>query len=281
MPSSHLTGVAFALSSSLFYGGADFFGGLASRRHSAYQVLVLAGLIGVAAMTGLALVWGEGWPSLRAVLLAGSGGIVGTLGLIPLYRGIARGHTAVVSPIAGVIGAALPVLFAAFTAGWPSPIQLAGFAAAIPGIWLVTLTPTAREEEPHNGVLLGVLAGLAFGVYFVIIGMIGGGPVFGPLAVAKVGSCLLALGLLFASRSRWPSFTGNPAAIVAGVLDPVANALYLLAAGYTRLDVAAVLASLYPMATVFLARLVLKEQIGRVQWAGVGLCLAAIALITL
>ena len=91
----------------------------------------------------------------------------------------------------------------------------------------------------------------------------------------------MALGLLVASRSRWPSFTGNPAAIVAGVLDPVANALYLLAAGYTRLDVAAVLASLYPMATVFLARLVLKEQIGRVQWAGVGLCLAAIALITL
>ena len=281
MPSSHLVGVALALSSSVFYGSADFFGGLASRRNSPYQVLALAGSIGMIAMTGLALLWGEGWPSLRAVLFAASGGVVGTLGLIPLYRGIARGHTAVVSPVAGVIGAAIPVAFAAFTAGWPAPIQMAGFAVAIPGIWLVTLTSSAKEEEPHNGFLLGTLAGISFGVYFIIIAQIGKGAVFGPLAVAKVSSCLLAVGLLAATGTRLPSFTGNPAAILAGVFDPVANAFYLISTAYTRMDVAVVLASLYPMGTVFLSRLVLKEHISRLQWAGVALCLAAIALITL
>jgi drug/metabolite transporter (DMT)-like permease len=281
MPSSHLVGVALALSSSMFYGSADFFGGLASRRISPYQVLALAASIGAIAMAGLALLWGESWPTLHAALFGALGGVVGTMGLIPLYQGIARGHAAIVSPVAGVIGAAIPVLFAAVTAGWPTPIQLAGFAVAIPGIWLVTLIPSTPEDKPHNGFLLGTLAGISFGFYFVIIAQVGTATVFGPLAVSKVGACLLALCLLAATRSRLPSLTGNPAAILAGVLDPVANAVFLFSTGHTRLDVAVVLASLYPMATVFLSRLVLKEHISRWQWAGVALCLTAIALITL
>jgi hypothetical protein len=92
---------------------------------------------------------------------------------------------------------------------------------------------------------------------------------------------LLALALVALTRVRLPSFRDNPTAILAGALDPAANALFLMSSHYTRLDVAAVLASLYPMGTVVLSRLVLKEHIVGLQWVGVTLCMAAVALITL
>ncbi len=270
-----------ALSAACFYGSADFYGGLASRRISAYQVMVITALIGLLMMAALGVLWGEGWPSLRAVFWAASGGIVGTLGLIALYRGLVSGHAATVSPISGVVGASILVLFGTLTAGLPGVVRMAGFALAVPGIWLVTLAPSVKQEESRSGFLLGVIAGIFFGIYFVCIAHIGRGEVFGPLAVSKVAAGLLALLLVCVARHGLPSFRGNPAAILAGALDPLANALFLISSSYTRIDVAAVLASLAPAGTVLLSRLVLKEQISHLQWLGVALCLGAIALITL
>jgi drug/metabolite transporter (DMT)-like permease len=86
--------------------------------------------------------------------------------------------------------------------------------------------------------------------------------------------------LLWANRQRIPALNANPVAVLSGVLDAGGNIFYMLARQYTRLDVAAVLSSLYPAATVLLASLLLKERISRGQWVGVIICLAAIALIT-
>jgi drug/metabolite transporter (DMT)-like permease len=279
--SPHLVGVALAVGAAWFYGSADFFGGLASRRITAYQVMVISALIGLFTMTGLAIIWGEMWPAPHMVIWGGAGGLVGTLGLIALYQGLVTGRAAVVSPVSGVIGAAIPVVFGALTAGLPGTFQLAGFAVAIPGIWLVTTTSADAPAGSHGGFLLGVLAGGAFGLFFICIAHIGPGAVFGPLAITKAAAVLLALVLVAATRVRLPSFKDNPTAILAGALDPAANALFLMSSHYTRLDVAAVLASLYPLGTVVLSRLVLKEHIVGLQWVGVVLCMAAIALITL
>jgi drug/metabolite transporter (DMT)-like permease len=281
MLSSHLLGVLLALSAAGFYGSADFYGGLASRRISPYQVMVITSLIGLLLMAALGVLWGESWPSSRAMFWATSGGIVGTLGLIALYRGLVSGNAATVSPISGVIGAAIPVVFGTLTAGLPGIIRLAGFAVAVPGIWLVTLAPSVKQGESRNGFWLGAVAGMCFGIYFVCIAHIGRGEVFGPLAVSKAAAGLLALLLVSVARHDWPSFRGNPAALLAGALDPLANALFLMSSHYTRIDVTAVLASLYPAGTVLLSWLVLKEPISRMQWLGVALCLGAIVLITL
>lgn len=279
--SAHLIGVALALGAAWFYGSADFYGGLASRRITAYQVMVISALIGLFTMTGLAIIWGEAWPAPHMIVWGGAGGLVGTLGLIALYQGLVTGRAAVVSPVSGVIGAAIPVVFGAITAGLPGVFQLAGFAVAIPGIWLVTTTSADESMGSGDGFLLGVLAGVAFGLFFICIAQIGPGAVFGPLAISKASAGLLALVLVAITRLRLPSFKDNTTAILAGALDPAANALFLMSSHYTRLDVAAVLASLYPMSTVVLSRLVLKEHIVGLQWVGVILCMAAIALITL
>jgi drug/metabolite transporter (DMT)-like permease len=87
--------------------------------------------------------------------------------------------------------------------------------------------------------------------------------------------------LMWISRMRAPRAKDNPIALLAGVLDAGGNILYLLARQFTRVDIAAVLSSLYPATTVLLARVVLKEDISRIQWIGLALCLIAVAFIAM
>ncbi len=146
-----LSGSALALASAVVYGSGDFFGGLASRRLHPFQVLTISSFVGFFVMLGLAVVRGETWPSVEDLIWAGLAGSLGMLGLAALYRGLAMGESAIVSPTSGVVGAALPVLVGIITQGFPSSIQLAGFAVAIPGIWLVTKQPDAsRQKDPHR-----------------------------------------------------------------------------------------------------------------------------------
>ena len=290
---AQLVGVILALSSALVYGSADFFGGLATRRQHPYAVLVLTSLIGTACMVILAFLFGEHIPSPKGIFWGGVAGISGLFGLVLLYYGLAKGNTAVVSPISGVVAACLPVLYSAFLYSLPSPIQIAGFILAVPGIVLVTqikspkqsalpnlrhLWLRARESLVDAGI--GSLAGLFFGVFFICLSQLKEGSVFGPLAFAKLSSCLVGLVLALLTRVKLTNWQNNLAIIPAGLFDPIANALYLLATRYTRLDVAVVLTSLYPAGTVFLSFIYLKEPITGLQWIGVAFCLLSIMLIT-
>lgn len=281
MLSPHIIGVFLALSSALSFGCSDFLGGLASRRSSHYQVLALSTFVSIFVMAAMAWLFGEALPGRMVFFWAGLGGIFGSLGLGALFRGLASGNAAIVSPVAGVVSASLPVIFGGITAGLPHPSQFAGFIVALPAIWLVTLTPGLKRETNRTGFLLGLFSGLNFGLFFICLGQMEKGAIFMPAAIAKVTSWLVAMLLLGFTRRRLPSFSRNPLAILAGVIDPLANAMYIFSTHFTRLDVAAVLSSLYPASTVFLSRLIMKEQISTPQWLGVGLCLVAIVLITL
>jgi len=281
MLSSQLIGACMALASALLYGGADFCGGVASRRSHHYQALVLSSGVGILTLIGLAVVGDEGWPALEAVRSGALAGVCGALGLAALYRGLATGSAAVVSPVSGVITASIPVVVAAYTSGLPGTTQLLGFAIAIPGIWLVAAHSAATAKATRAGLILGLWSGIGCGLFLVFAAGISSGAVFGALAVAKATACASALVLTLLNRMRPVARAGSQAAILTGLIDPLANALYVMASAHTRMDVAAVLVSLYPAGTVLLARLILKEQIVAVQWAGVLLCLVAIVLITL
>jgi drug/metabolite transporter (DMT)-like permease len=128
-------------------------------------------------------------------------------------------------------------------------------------------------------VALGILAGCGFGFFFLLLAQVAPGAVLVPLMTAKVAAVCVAWGIAVLGQHRMPAVKGSGIAWLSGALDAGANALYLLAQQHTRLDVAVVLTSLYPAFTVLLAYVVLKERVSRVQWAGVGLCSAAIALI--
>ncbi|NPV75767.1 MAG: DMT family transporter [Anaerolineae bacterium] len=279
MISSHITGVSLALLASIFFGGADISGGLASRRITPFQTLAIASLSSVGMLLGFTLLWNESMPSSLSILWATLAGLCGALGLAALYKGLAAGKAVIVSPISGVVSAALPVIAAAFTQGMPNLYQTIGFAIALGGIWLVTQSPGAERMETREGIVLGLIAGCLFGLFFIFVARIEPGAVFFPLMFSKLTGFLIACIILARSRLPLPPFPKNPVAILSGLLDPLANAFYLLSTQHTRLDVAAVLSSLYPAVTVFLSLIFIKEHVTRAQWIGVGGCLAAIVLI--
>jgi drug/metabolite transporter (DMT)-like permease len=288
---SGITGSALALASSVVYGAGDFLGGLAARRLHPFQVLTFGSATGLVLMVLMALMLGEELPTTFDLVWAGLAGVCGMFGLAALYQGLAQGESAIVSPVSGVVGAGLPVVVGIILEGLPSPLQVAGFACAAPGIWLVTLQPGGSRQKVRAGILLGGLAGIGFGLFFTLIAQVESSATFYPLAFLKLVALTISGGVWWFSRKKYPRLDlRQPAAwlaapvklaVASGLLDPLANALYLAATRLARLDVAVVLTSLYPAVTVLLSWLVLKEKIILVQWLGVAFCLAAIVLITL
>ncbi|MQA29374.1 MAG: EamA family transporter [Luteitalea sp.] len=273
-------GILFALTSGLVWGAGDFTGGLATRRGGQFQVLAVSALAGIVLLALFALIAREPLPPLASAAWAGAGGAVGSLGLACLYRGLSLGSAATVAPTAAVVTAALPVVFGGITSGWPRNTQLSGFVLAMAGIWLVART-SGRDPMSGQALRLALTAGLAFGSFLILIAQVQAGLVFVPLAIGRTVTFAASLVMLASRRAPLPSIAAYPLAILAGVLDAGGNVFYLLARDLTRLDVAAVLASLYPVTTVMLARLYSKEQITATQWAGAVVCLGAVVLITI
>lgn len=272
-------GILLALTSAIVWGTGDFAGGVATRRGGQFQVLALSALSGIVLLLVLAWATGEAPPSLTSSGWAASAGLVGAVGLACLYRGLAIGNAATVAPTAAVVTATLPVVFASLTAGLPKATQISGFGLAMAGIWLVART-TSSSQTGKSGLKLAVIAGCGFGAFLTLIAQVEPGLVFGPLAVARSITLVTACLATVVSRESFPGLFSNPVALLAGIFDAGGNVFYLLARQHTRLDVAAVLSSLYPAATVVLARVISSEPVSRMQWFGAAVCLAAIGLIT-
>lgn len=270
--------IAYALSAALTWGSGDFVSGLGARRIGAFHTLLISLPIGfLAALVG-ALAIGEPLSSLTDLGWGVLGGLIGTVGFMSMLHGFAVGRMGVVSPVAAAMGAMVPVLVTALSAGVPPVQQLWGFGLALVSIWLVS--PRGGESQ-SSGLGLGIIAGLGFGLFFTTLDQISEGATFWPLAASRLASSLMLAGIALATRRL--SLPGKlPVAILipSGVLDMLGNFLFLRAVQSGRLDIAAVLVSLYPGITVLLARVIEKEHLSRLQVAGVGLALLAIALIT-
>jgi drug/metabolite transporter (DMT)-like permease len=273
-----------ALTSAIFYGGGDFVGGLLSRRASTLAVVVVsqaAGLLFLAALlpttegsipTGSELVW---------AILAGVGGGVG---VALLYRALAVGTMAVVAPITACCAVAIPVIADVAAGAELKAATAAGIALALVSIVLVS---QARPEEPSSlqphamrGIALAIGSGLAIGVFFLALARAGGDSGLWALAVARTTSVILFLALTVATKA---ALTMPPGLLLAaaggGLLDMLANALYLLATRAGELSVVVTLSSLYPASTVILARVVLRERLTWLQACGVVCAMVAVMLI--
>lgn len=277
LPANFL-GVLLALASALVWGSGDFTGGYATRRDSPYTVLAVSAFSGLVVLVIAALALREPFPAPDNAVWAILGGVCGAVGIAMLYRALSTGRAASVAPTAGVISAALPVIYSALAHGLPGAAQAAGFALALAGIWLVA-GGAAGGWAPRE-FRLACLAGASFGLFFIFLGLVETRAVFTPLVLARSMTFLAGLVMMRAYRLPLPSPSANPPALLAGLLDAGGNLLYILANQYTRMDTAAVLASLYPAATVLLSALLLKEKVSPRQGMGVIACLAAIVLIT-
>ena len=275
---SPLATVSFGLAAAASWGAGDFTGGIATRKADVYAVGLVSQAAGVVALAALAGARAEPFAPPPALGWGAVAGVFGALGIAALYRALAVGRMGIAAPVTAVLAAALPVCFAALSQGLPSPLQFTGFGLALGGVWLIS-RPEGAGGSPE-GLGLALLAGVGFGGFMICIGQVQAPAVFWPLAAAKVSSLL---SMLAAARAegrlpRPPRSLLLPAAL-AGLLDAGGNAFFVLAEQGGRIDVASILASLYPAATVFLARLVLGERVSRTQAVGIAAALIAIPLI--
>ena len=272
--------VVFGLLSAISWGTGDFCGGLATKRSPGFSVVMATEFIGGVLLIGLALLMREALPSPGSALVAVAAGLAGLMGLGALYQGLATGQMGVIAPLSAVVGGIIPVIVGLLTEGWPSSLQMVGFALALLAVWL--LAGTGEFRPSRRDLLLAGTAGLGFGLYFVLIAYASAGSVYWNLTIARFAAGFVFLAYLLATRrSLLPARSAWGLTSAAGVADAGGNLAYALAALLGRLDVAAILASLYPGMTVLLARVVLHERLTRPQFTGVAAALVAVALIAM
>jgi drug/metabolite transporter (DMT)-like permease len=268
-----------ALGASLAWGVGDFLGGVKSRALPALVVMALSQPFGLAALVVAVAVRGKG-PHGPEIAWAALAALLGTSGIVAFYRGMAAGAISVVVPIAAV-GSGIPVVWGLIQGDPVSFLQELGFIAAIGGS---VLTSVERGERPRlaAGAGWGVLAMLAFGAYFVPFHAAARHDWLWPSLLFRIVSVSLVFSALLVSRTAPRGIRPHLGALVAiGLLDTGGNVLFAAASSrHGLLSVVSVLASLYPVVTVILARLVLGERLQLTQNVGAMTTLTGVVLIS-
>ena len=276
----------FGLMSAATWGGSDFVGGVGARRAPALLVVVSGHLFSFLVLLGICLAIRMAVPGPHFLIFAALGGFEGSLALAVFYRALAMGAMGLTAALTGLLTALVPVIFSLFHDGLPTPLTAVGLAMGLAAIWMITHTPatkgvkTEASSIPRAALLLGALAGTGFGAQLILFKMASPGGrlwVMTSARAAGVAAMLLVL-LAVPPKGPWRGFwlTG----IAAGALDTIGNLFYLQATRFGRLDVAALVCSLYPAGTILLAALVLRELPTRRQMGGMALALAAVALLS-
>lgn len=275
--------IIFGLASALSWGTGDFAGGLASRKVGPYRAVMFAEAIGLGGILIVLPFFPESFPDRRSILWSIGAGIVGTVGLIAFFEAMRRGRLSVVAPLSALLGAVVPVVVGSFVDGLPQPSVFAGVALALIAIVFISREKVPEDEEKKEPYLhIPLLSGIAFGLYFVLMHEASRNFFWGPLVVARLSGVLSIALFMLIKRDSFRIPSGSWGLLtVNGIFDVGGNAFYILAGQAGRLDVSAVLGSLYPGMTVFLAWLILKEKLQRLQWFGIVLALVAIILMTL
>jgi drug/metabolite transporter (DMT)-like permease len=278
-----LLSILFGLSSALSWGGGDFMGGLASRKIGAYRAVMYAEAIGLLVLFGAAIFMQEPMLAWYKVLMALIAGAIGSFGLLVLYDAIATRHMSIAMPVSALLAAALPVIVGAFLEGFPPLVKFIGFACALAAVWMVAQDDSEKTQLMRlSDLRMPLFAGFCFGLYFILMHQAGDKTILWPMISSRSGGTLILLVFMLARRESWTiSSPAWPLLIMNAALDVGGNAFYILAGQTGRLDVAAVISSLYPGVTVLLAAIVLKERINRLQGLGILAALVSIVLMTL
>jgi drug/metabolite transporter (DMT)-like permease len=275
--------IVLALMAALAYGTSDFAAGLASRRYAAGPVTGAVEAITLLTSAAAVLLFPGAGPSGRVLAWGAVSGLGAALGTLSLYYGLAVASMSVVATLSAVLTAVIPVIVGLALGNHLSTGAEAGIAIAIPAIGLMSWRPEGDDRRAARaGVLYGLLAGVGFALLFIALDQAGTHAGAWPLIPGQ----LVALLLIAPFAYRGLTASGNsPRAAVrltlgAGVLSGIANLLFLAATGRGALAIVAVLTSLYPAATVVLARAFLAERWTRLQATGLLTSVAAIILVT-
>lgn len=274
-------GILFALAASTAWGSADFFGGLKAKRHSALAVLFTIEVSGLIVAIVVMAIAQDPFPSTRATLCALGAGTAGIVALGAFYKALAIGTMSIVAPISAT-GVVLPVIVGIATGDRPGPIVIAGLVITTIGVIMASREVHEDEQKAtaaRTAIGLALLASIGFGLYFIGADVAADDSVLWTVLLGR-SVAIPFVGIALLTRDiHLPR--GNDLAVLcaAGATDLGATALYGLANTHGDLSIVSVVGSLYPIATVILARAILDERVRAVQAAGVVAALAGVALI--
>ena len=281
--------VVLALLSAATYGAADFLGGLAARRAGAIAIVVVSQFAGLIALLVALPLLPPASPAASDWMWGAAAGVAGGTGVALLYRALAMTSMAIAAPITAVCAVAVPVAVSMALGERPGTGPLAGIALALVSIVLVSQqdahtnpssNSVAHRPAARAGVATALASGVAIGLFFLAVARVSVDAGLWPLVAARGVSVTLfaAMAVVMGRSLRMPASV-IAIAVGGGILDMLANVLYLVASRYGPLSVAVTLTSLYPAGTVLLARMVLGERLRALQLIGVVCALAAIVLI--
>jgi len=273
----------FGLLSALTWGVGDFAGGIVSRRAGVYRAAFYGESIGLIFLVGLLVIVREpipGWPVWGWSVAAGA---IGSIGLLSLFRSMAEGQMSVAVPVSALMAAVLPVVASALTEGLPGLMKYFGFGLALVAICLISYGEGYKKKLHLHlaDIRLPLLSGVCFGIYFILMHQGSHTATIWPMMAARCAGSVILFFFAFANHQlNWPGRHIAPLVLLNAAGDIAGNTFYILSGQVGRLDMAAVLSSLYPGTTVLLAGIFLQEHLNRFQWLGMMAALGAIVLMT-
>ena len=276
--------ILYGILSAATWGAGDFAGGLSSRKVGPYRAVFYADFFGLLILILASIIYRETLPSTSGWINSLLGGALGSFGLLILYYSLSIGQMSIAAPVSALFAALLPVIVGAITEGLPSAIQLIGFALALAAVWLISQGDAGFHISQLSDLRLPILAGVGFGCYFIFIHSAVGDPnsFLWPMIISRVAGTVLVFFIVLARRETFPVPRDAWGVVFFNAtLDLAGNFFYILASKTGRLDIAAILSSLYPGTTVILAWLLLKEHVSRTQVVGILLAFTAIFLFTI
>ena len=240
--------------------------------------------VGLPIILAIALLMREPLPGSRILLTALLGGALGSSGLLLLYHAMTKGLMSIATPVSALLAAVIPVIVGSVVEHLAGPMAILGFVFALVSVWLISQSEDGIPDllAHLKDLRLPLLAGVGFGIYFVLMHAATRQATYWPMVASRTGGVLIVSLYVLLSRTSWrANKTAWLMILLNGLLDIGGNVFFVLAGQAGRLDVSAVLSSLYPGATVLLAWVFLHERLSRTQWMGIAAALLAIVLFTL
>jgi drug/metabolite transporter (DMT)-like permease len=269
-----------ALLAALGFGISDVTGAVAARRLSALTVTLGIQAVGLVALVP-ALLLLPGQASLRALATGAVAGVFGTVGLTLYLRAMATGQIGVVSPVAALVGAAVPVGWGVVLAGDElGGRQLLGILLGLAAVVAVASGPPGPDRRAGaRTAMAAVVSGAAFGLFFVALDASPADSGLWPVLGSRVAAItILTVTVIARGRALLPVGAGRLVTI-SGVGDVAGNALFLEATRIGLLSLVSLLTSLYPVVALLVARWWLQERLTGLQAGGVLAALGATALL--
>lgn len=276
-----------ALASAGLIGGADFLGGLTSRRANGIRVAALVQVAGLIFAVPISIAYGADAVSSSDVAWSLMSGIAVGAGLGCFYLAMGRGLISVVAPVAAVTGAVIPVVYALVRGERPGTTAAIGLAIALFAVAVVSMAPADQHPDSAGAldrtvIALSVASGVLFGTFYIMFSLISDDAGLLPVTLERIGSSIILVALAFALTRGLVSDARRllPAVLVIAALEVAASVPLLIALQRGPVAIASVLASLYPVTTVILAGVILRERLSRLQYVGVACALVAVVLIS-